>query len=66
VYEVPLQELLRQHQRNGFANSSSEQLGERLAYQWEGQTIWGVTARIIHHLLRLAAPQLPSATEARP
>ena len=56
VIEVPVGELLRQHRASGFAVRSADQLGDRLVYRFADMTIWGVTARIIYHLLNLIAP----------
>ena len=65
ICEVPLSHLLAHHRREGFDASTAEQLGRRLIYPLTpaalaalakpDATIWGVTARIVHHLLGIIA-----------
>ncbi|MHC4090966.1 MAG: NUDIX hydrolase [Planctomycetota bacterium] len=62
VIEVSLGWLVREHQRRGFASLSGGQLGDALVYPLADAadtTIWGVTARIIHHLLGLISTMTP-------
>lgn len=56
LIEVPLGWLLQQHKRLEFAAQPSYQLGDPLAYPLADTTIWGVTARIMHHLLEMISP----------
>jgi 8-oxo-dGTP pyrophosphatase MutT (NUDIX family) len=63
VCEVPLSHLLAHHHRGGFDLLAVEEIGRRLVYPLPPSvlaalarpdaTIWGVTARILHHLLGL-------------
>ena len=51
--EVSLSALMAEHERQGFSGQTSEALGDHLVYPLTAPPIWGVTARIIHHLLSL-------------
>lgn len=53
VFEVPLGELLNHHREQGFLAKTTADLGRRLTYPVANGTIWGVTARILHHFLGL-------------
>ena len=53
IFEVPLRDLLNTHDSRCFRSKSVETLGQRLVYPLGDAVIWGVTARIIHHLLEL-------------
>ena len=53
VIEAPLGWLLGEHRRQGFAGRSVDQLGDALVYPLADTAVWGVTARIMHHLLEL-------------
>lgn len=55
VIEVPLGWLLSEHCSLGFALRGAEELGQELVYSLPETVIWGVTARIIHHLLGLVS-----------
>jgi len=55
VIEVPLVRLMRHHQVQGFASVPAAELGDRLAYPLGDAEVWGVTARVIHHLLGIVA-----------
>ncbi len=50
VIETPCAELCAAHDRAGFADRTVAELGASLRYPAEKWEIWGVTARIIHHL----------------
>jgi 8-oxo-dGTP pyrophosphatase MutT (NUDIX family) len=65
VFQAPLGELLRQHETRGYKASDAERLGDTLVYTWDGKTIWGITARIIHRLLCLLGPPGRACTDAR-
>lgn len=68
AYEVPLTRLLEAHRNQGYDQRRASDLGRELRYpiqagclaagddpqNGEVPAIWGVTARIIHHLLNLA------------
>ncbi|HUU82828.1 MAG TPA: CoA pyrophosphatase [Phycisphaerae bacterium] len=56
VIEVSLGWLLREQKRLGFAGRPEHRLGDRLAYPLGDTAIWGVTGRIIHHLLEMIGP----------
>jgi 8-oxo-dGTP pyrophosphatase MutT (NUDIX family) len=56
IVECPLATLWTFHNREGFAGQAAEDLGTRLAYPSPAGLIWGVTARMIHHLLETLAP----------
>ena len=66
VIEVPVARLLEEHDRLGFAAQHGDRLGEHLCYPLEGGTIWGVTARIIHHLFELIGSTATSAGDGDP
>jgi 8-oxo-dGTP pyrophosphatase MutT (NUDIX family) len=63
IFEVPLSHLLEHHRRKGFDLQTVDELGQRLVYPLTPTAlatlakpdaiIWGVTARIVHHLLGL-------------
>jgi len=55
VIEVPLLWLMGHHQVQGFASVPAAELGDRLAYPLGDAEVWGVTARMIHHLLGIVA-----------
>jgi peroxisomal coenzyme A diphosphatase NUDT7 len=69
ICEVPLSHLLAHHRRERFYNLSAEEIGRRLVYpltsaalaaiEKPDAVIWGVTARIVHHLLGLIAGLVP-------
>ncbi len=65
VFDVPLSALLEQHRSRGYSEVDADELGDRLVYTWAGKTIWGITARIIHRLLLLAAPTGQAITDAQ-
>jgi 8-oxo-dGTP pyrophosphatase MutT (NUDIX family) len=53
VLEIPLAGLLGAHESAGLAGQSPDALGARLVYPAPGGVIWGVTARILHHVLEV-------------
>jgi 8-oxo-dGTP pyrophosphatase MutT (NUDIX family) len=55
VFEVPVETLLERQLAEGFDTMSAIELGARLTYPVPQGTIWGVTARILHHLLGFVA-----------
>ncbi|HVP11823.1 MAG TPA: CoA pyrophosphatase [Phycisphaerae bacterium] len=73
ICEVPVSHLLDHHRREGFDVLPVEQIGRRLVYPLTPSalaaiakpdaTIWGVTARILHHLLGLIAKLPPGKDE---
>jgi 8-oxo-dGTP pyrophosphatase MutT (NUDIX family) len=54
-FEVPLSQLMALHVERGFRGEAADAIGEALVYPVEGVNIWGVTARILHAFLELAA-----------
>ncbi len=56
IFEVPVGQLLGHHFGEGFHDRSPEELGRGLEYPSDNGTIWGVTARILYHLLDLIGP----------
>ncbi|MFH1419467.1 MAG: CoA pyrophosphatase [Planctomycetota bacterium] len=56
VFEVPVCQLLERHYGEGFQDQLPNELGRALTYPSDHGTIWGVTARILHHLLGLIGP----------
>ncbi len=53
---VRLAALLDQHQEHGYSDGRVESIGEGLVYTWADWRIWGVTARILHHLFGILEP----------
>jgi 8-oxo-dGTP pyrophosphatase MutT (NUDIX family) len=53
AFEVPLSTLMETHRRGRFDALGIEELAGRLVYPTDYGTVWGVTARIIRHFLRL-------------
>ncbi|MCG8551738.1 MAG: CoA pyrophosphatase [Desulfobacterales bacterium] len=49
--EVPLDHLIRLHRDRGYAGTTPDIM--ELTYPFEDVVIWGVTAKIIHHLLEI-------------
>jgi peroxisomal coenzyme A diphosphatase NUDT7 len=49
VYKIPLQHLINIHKEKGFHKNSPNYM--YLTYPYEDVVIWGVTAKIVHHLL---------------
>ena len=53
VLEVPLNDLVELHLREGFRSRPVSDVGDALAYELCDARIWGVTARVLHHFLGL-------------
>ena len=53
VFGLPVADLVRLHTGRGYRRQGADHLGERLVYPIENVTIWGVTARILHHFLEM-------------
>ncbi|MCP4248594.1 MAG: CoA pyrophosphatase [bacterium] len=66
VIEVPIESLLAEHKARGFSAHTTDQLGDKLLYPLADTTIWGVTARILHHLLELIGPSSVSESGTQP
>ncbi len=65
VFELPLIDLWQHSLSNDFACKDAEQIGPRLVFPAPAGDIWGVTARIIHHLLHVATPLFEGSDSAR-
>ncbi|MCH7813448.1 MAG: CoA pyrophosphatase [Planctomycetes bacterium] len=65
VIEVPIASLLAEHHARGYAARTTDQLGHHLLYPLADTAIWGVTARILHHLLELIGGSSGSETGTR-
>lgn len=53
VLAIPLAHLVELHAAAGFCSRSTSAIGDALVYPIGDATIWGVTARILHHFLEL-------------
>lgn len=51
VFQIPLSYLIDLHKEKGFHNQVPNVM--RLTYPYEDVLIWGVTAKILHHLIEL-------------
>ena len=56
VIEIPIQHLFHLHREKGFRHRSVQI--EELTYPYREFVIWGVTAKIIHHLMEIITGQL--------
>ncbi len=55
IVEIPVNELLRTHERKGFPGGDPMKIGVgRLRYPAEGTTVWGVTARVLFAFSEMA------------
>jgi 8-oxo-dGTP pyrophosphatase MutT (NUDIX family) len=53
VLRIPLTTLLERHVAHGYRSAAAQSVGDRLIYPVPPASIWGVTARILHHFLEL-------------
>jgi len=53
VIEVPVKALLAEHSDKLHKVDSNGELWDSYIYEYDGETIWGATARILHHFLDL-------------
>jgi len=51
VFKIPFSHLTRVHREKGYANRKPNIM--ELTYPYEEITIWGVTAKILHHLIEI-------------
>lgn len=58
IIEHPVEALWAAHRDGGFHNRAVADIGDGLAYPLGETPIWGVTARIIHHVLECVAESL--------
>jgi hypothetical protein len=51
VFQIPVSHLVALHKKNGYLGKTPPVLD--LTYPFEDVVIWGVTAKILHHLLEV-------------
>ena len=54
VFRIPFAHLARVHQEKGYAGCTPSIM--ELTYPYDDVTIWGVTAKIVHHLIEVVTP----------
>ena len=54
VFQIPLSHLMAVHNTSGYTDRYPDIM--ELTYPYQDVVIWGVTAKIVHHLLEILRP----------
>ncbi len=60
IVNIPIDHLVKIHQQENFSGRMPD--GYTLIYPYEGITVWGLTAKILHFFIEMMLPCLQSAT----